>query len=132
MRLRGTGFLQLAVGICQVPWDHTQGECIGNDAESCDYYSDGNCFQNGDSNPGNERWVDKDKIGMEVNMKLRQVSFYKNGRRQPVYFANIPRRVYFAAGIGKTGATCTIIKLARRKKSSFKRGPSDIKAEWKF
>lgn len=95
-------------------------------------------------------------MGMELNMKLRQLTFYKNGNRQPVYYMNVPRRLYFAVciyviiifivylnllifyylyekiGFGKAGATCTITKIARRKRSGFRRELGDVKVDWKY
>ncbi|KAA6391928.1 MAG: hypothetical protein EZS28_012544 [Streblomastix strix] len=126
------GYWSPVIGVCQVPWDRPSNTCIGNDNESLDYTSDGSCFQGRECQQSNERWGDKDRMGMELNMKLRQLTFYKNGNRQPVYYMNVPRRLYFAIGFGKAGATCTITKIARRKRSGFRRELGDVKVDWKY
>ncbi|KAH7832639.1 uncharacterized protein MONOS_9804 [Monocercomonoides exilis] len=118
------------VGICS-ELCKSGSACFGNDSMSMDYNSAGSCYQCASPSYGCERWSDGDKVGMEVDLKKRRCFLYLNGKRQPVYYTNIPKKIRFAAGAGHVGGTCTLLMMKKMKKPSFKKNSSDKPTSWR-
>ncbi|KAH7829923.1 uncharacterized protein MONOS_17066 [Monocercomonoides exilis] len=107
------------IGLSRCPWTQTPLNCFGQDRDSCSFYTSGQCFQGGVSTSGNDRWGNKDVVGMEVDMDKRRVLFFVKNQRQRVIYTHIPECVQVGVAMDKAGATAEILRYERVKESSF-------------
>lgn len=69
---------------------------FGLDQDSISFGQRGTCTHDAKIMLGNKEYEYGDKVGLEVDMKRRRLSYYINGERQPIVFINIPLQVVIA------------------------------------
>ncbi|KAH7831483.1 uncharacterized protein MONOS_15145 [Monocercomonoides exilis] len=118
-------------GIAVFPRTYSPSSCFGHDSQSMAWYAGGSTYQGGTSTSGNETFQDGDRLGMEINMKKKMVIFFKDKKRQRIYYTGIPKVIVPGVGLGKVGATVTLINMRTIHKFSFKKKSDDLKLVWR-
>ncbi|KAA6388498.1 MAG: hypothetical protein EZS28_015971, partial [Streblomastix strix] len=123
-------FWQPMIGCASVPWELPVTNPLGQDAGSVAYYKQGYVIQGGQRVTGLQTWADGNTLGMEADFKKRQLYFFVNGKRQPVYFTDIPDELQFGVGAGSKDCKAQLIKYEKVDTSSFKAESGDKPVKW--